>query len=415
MPLTELVILSPSDGHPAATGSHAPPTINAEPLHLLCAMLGSEPQQALIRLMLADAVVLDDIVHLASREQLSSTLHEAVAAHFAAEFPKAQRMVLALHHETNRRRNAAIRNALLEIGHAAHHRGFDVLALKCSKWILEDADKLAAWRESVDVDVLVEPEHFDAMLPLLAELGYRDATKQRGLFARMRGPRVEYSLAAHSRADVPVPLEVHRHIGWRPTILPTELMFTGRRIVAPGLAVAQSWCAAFHAMVHWQQHHNGLRQFSSDLQTAFEVARFLRRNDVDLERLARHAASVGMQREVQAAAVFATELFAARTPAAFQPSPYARRYLARCLAIRKSPARAWIASRRARVLRMWDCKRTVYRAYVEGVAPERARATLWIKRIIRLPMMLWIGLYSVVVGAGKLLAEAALGVRGAAG
>jgi len=411
----ELAIFPPSDTRATAAGSQAAPFVKAEPLHLLCAMLSEEPRQGLVRLMLADAVVLDDIVYMASHEQLSSTLHEAVAAHFAAEFPKAQRMVLALHHEANRRRNEAIRNALLEIGHAAHHRGFDVLALKCSQWILEDADKLAAWRESVDIDVLVEPEHFDAMPPLLAELGYRQATKRRGVLSRMRGARPEYSLEPHLRADVPVPLEVHRHTGWRPSILSTELMFNERRLVAPGLAVAQPWRAAFHAMVHWQQHHNGLRRFDSGLRTAFEVARFLQRNDVDLERLTGHAASVGMQREVQAATVFATELFAVRVPPAFQPPPSARRYLARCLAIRKSPARAWIACRRARVLRMWDCKRTMYRAYVEGVAPKRARATLWLHRIIRLPMMLWVGFYSAVVGAGKLLAEVALGVRGWAG
>jgi hypothetical protein len=367
-------------------------------------MLSSEPPEPDIYTALRDPVAIDGVMQLATHERLLPALHKAVARHFAAEIPKLDRTILAAEHEANRRRNRMFHDSLLEIGLAAHRRGIDLVALKGGHWILEDAEGLAAWRWMIDVDILVEPANFEAMPAVLAELGY-DAVPGRHPFFDRRRSRFQYSLRPYIRGGLPMAVEVHRHAGLRPNLLLTELMFAQRRVVAPGLAVAQPWCAAFHAVLHWQVQDGGLRRLTSPLQKALEVARFLERADVDLDRLAKHAERVGARRELDVAVAFATELFGVRVPAGLGPSEAAHRHVARCLAIRDSPARVWIARERGHVLAMWDCKRARYRLFLRGAGPAHTTAALLPRRLIRLPLMLMRALYVVVVGLAKLASE----------
>jgi hypothetical protein len=367
-------------------------------------MLSLEPPEPDIHTALRDPVAIDGVMQLATHERLLPALHEVVARHFAAEIPKMDRAVLAAEHEANRRRNRMIRDLLLEIGLAADHRGIDLVALKGGHWLLEDAAGLSAWRWMIDVDILVEPANFDAMSGLLAELGYVAAPGRHPFFDRRRA-RFQYSLQPHVRGGLAVAVEVHRHAGWRPDLLPTELMFAQRRVVAPGLAVAEPWCAAFHAVVHWQVQDGGLRRLTSTLRQILEAARFLERADVALDRLAKHADRVGARRELDVTVAFAAELFGVRVPAGLAPSEAARRHVARCLAIRDSPARVWIARERGHVLAMWDCKRARYRLILRQAGPAVTTATLWPRRLIRLPLMIMRALYAVVVGLAKLASE----------
>ena len=82
------------------------------------------------------------------------------------------RAVCAVHREANRRRNGAIRAALLELGEAAAAQGFAFAALKGTAWVIEDGDNAAAWRSMLDMDVLVDAKRFDDIPLFLDRLGY---------------------------------------------------------------------------------------------------------------------------------------------------------------------------------------------------------------------------------------------------
>ena len=135
------------------------------------------------------------------------------------------------------------------------------------------------------------------------------------------------------------------------------------------------------------------------------MARFLERADVDLGRLAKHAEHVGARRELDVAVAFACELLGVRVPASLAPSEAVRRHVARCLAIRGSQARVWIARERGRTVAMWDCKRARYRLFLRGTGPLHTAAALWPRRLIRLPLMLLWSLYVAVAGVAKLASE----------
>jgi Uncharacterised nucleotidyltransferase len=376
----------------------------ADICRLLCRALAAGPPEAAIRTRLREPTTLEAVMRLAAQEHLLPALSQAVARQFPADIPKAPRAVLAIEYAANERRNRLIRDLVLELGSAAQRRGIELVALKGCQWLLEDEEALAAWRWMLDIDVLVEPANYDAVPAVLAELGWAATADRNQLFGRRRA-RDHYHLPPHARGNLPVFIEVHRHIGWRPNLLPTELIFAHRRTVAPGLAVAEPWHAAFHSLVHWQVQHGGLRRLQAPLRNVFELVRYLERDDVDLIRLIAHAEAVGLQRELNAASAFAVELFDVRLPASLVPGAAARRHVARCLAIRGSPALAWIARERGRILAMWDCKRATYRLFLRGAGPERTAAALCAQRLIRLPLMLLSGLYLAVVGSAKLAYE----------
>jgi len=368
---------------------------------LLCEILASAAPKPEIREALHDLKAVDAVIRSAAREQLLPALHEAVVRHFSAEISKLDRMVLAVAHENNRRRNRMIRDLLVEIGLAAQHRGFDLIALKGGHWILEDTEGFAPWRWMLDVDILVEPENYDQMPELLAGLGYAPASPRPQLF-RQRRERGHYHLPPHTRSGLPTFIEVHRHAGWRPDLMPTELMFAQRRVVAPGLAVAQPWCAAGHAIVHWLIQHDALRRREGPLRAVFDVARHLERSDIDFDQLIWHAERVGMRPEIDVAVAFTIELFGVQAPAGLTPSKAACRHVARCLAARHSPKRAWIARERAGVLAMWDCKRSMYRCYLRNYGPVRTLATLWSNRLIRAPLMIVRAFQVIAITIAKL-------------
>jgi len=350
-------------------------------------------------------------MRLAAQEHLSPALDQAVAKHFPADIPKAQRAVLAIDYAANERRNRMIRDLLIELGSAADWRRIELVALKGCQWLLEDTETLAAWRWMLDIDVLVEPANYHIMPAVLMELGWAAPGDRGRLFVRRRADS-HYHLPPYTRGSLPVFIEVHRHIGWRPNMLPTELIFAQRRSVAPGLAVAEPWHAAFHSLMHWQVQHGGLRRLQAPLRNVFELVRYLERDDLDFDRLTAQAECVGLQRERDTALALAVELFGIRLPASLAPSAAARRHVAQCLAIRGSPARAWIAGERGRILAMWDCKRATYRSFLQGAGPAHMAVALWARRLIRLPLMLLSGLYLVVLGSAK-LAHEKLRVRGA--
>jgi hypothetical protein len=355
---------------------------------------------------LRNPATLEAVMRLAALEHLSPALDQAVARYSPADIPKAQCAVLAIDYAANGRRNRMIRDLLIELGSAAHRRGIELVVLKGCQWLLEDTETLAAWRWMLDIDVLAEPANYRIIPAVLAELGWGARADRSRLFGRRRADS-HYHLPPYTRGGLPVFIEVHRHIGWRPNLLPTELIFAHRRGVAPGLAVAEPWHAAFHSLMHWQVQHSGLRRLQAPLRNVFEFVRYLERDDLDLDRLTAHAERVGLKREYDAALAFAVELFGVRLPAGHVPSGAGRRHVARCLAIRGSPALVWIARERGRILAMWDCKRAMYRLCLQGAGPVRTAAALWAQRLIRLPLMLLSSLYLIVVGSAKFAYEKA--------
>ncbi len=288
--------------------------------------------------------------------------------------------MLATRHEANRRRNAALLQVLRELGEAGASAGLRFVALKGAAWLVEDPVGCAAWRQMIDLDVLVDPEHFDAVPRLLEGMGYAPASKSK----RFEG---NFHLAPYRHPSIPALLEVHRHVGWRHQLLPSGLLLTGARSMAGGLLLPAPWARAFHAIIHWQIQDYGGTRGTLPLKELVEVARFLARADVDWATLSAHAARVGAVEACEAAIAAAAALLNAPVPREIVPGPAARRWVARSIARRASPLSTWVATQLWRAGTLWWCEKVAYRCALRGIRPSIIVLAVWGARVVRLPLL----------------------------
>ena len=307
-------------------------------------------------------------------------MHEAVAARYVNCAAKADRAVLATQHEANRRRNGVLRHVLLELGAAADVAGFGFIPLKGSAWLLEDERGCAAWREMIDLDVLVDSRQFDAAPRLLQGMGYTLASTAKRF-------EVNFHHAPYQHPTIPLTVEVHRHLGWRHHLLPPEVLLNAARPVAPGLSLAPVWMRFFHAIIHWQVQDHGGSRGTLPLRELLEVARFLARSDLDWAALSTHAARVDAIQACEMAIASAVELLDARTPPQLVPGSAARRWVTRSLARRDSPLGTWVATQRWRAGTLWWCDKVRYRAALQGTRPILIALRVWGARFVRLPLL----------------------------
>ena len=315
---------------------------------------------------------------LAEAEGVLPALYDLLAHRHGAQVSKAMRAVCAVHEETNRRRNAAIRQALLELGEAAIAEGFRFAALKGAAWVIEDADGAAGWRSMIDMDVLVDASRFDDIPSFLHRLGYMRLSHDTRY-------DVNFHHAPYGRPDGPAVIEVHRHLGWRHRLLAPEIVFGQARPIAHGLLLPAPWCRAFHAIIHWQVQDFGTSRATMRLKDVLEVDRFLARSDVDRSALATHARAVGAIEACEAATALASELLGSPSPREIPVRAVGRRHVARALSRQASPWRAWLARERWRAGTLWRCEKVAYRCAVRGANPVSIRAAVWAGRLVRLP------------------------------
>jgi hypothetical protein len=330
--------------------------------------------------MILQPEVIAALMGTAGRERVLPALHEAVATRHAREVPKAYRAVLATEHEANRRRNAALRQALLELGEMGAAARLQFAALKGAAWIVEDAAGCAPWRTMIDLDVLVAPEQFEAVPALLAEMGYALASTSKRF-------KDNFHHAPYRHPSIPVTLEVHRHIGWRHRLLPCEIVLAGAQAIAPGILLPAAWMRAFHAMIHWQVQDHGHSRGSLPCKEILEVARFLARSDVDWAALSAHAARVKVLEPCAAAVAAASELLAAPVPRELPSGATAQRWLKRALTRRASPLRTFVATEIWRAGTLWRCEKVAYRCALRGVSPSVIPIAVWRARVLRLPLL----------------------------
>jgi hypothetical protein len=366
-------------------GSLSPRQHAAEPFGLLCEVLSPSARSQNAIQAFTDPERTAAILALAEEERVAATLHEAVAAHFSEVMAKADRAVLATHHEANRRRNAALRTALLELGKAGASSGFQFAALKGAAWLIEDAAGCAPWRSMVDLDILVRPEQFDAVPQLLERMGYVKASTSK----RFNG---NFHHAPYRHPNVPATLEVHRHIGWQHRLLPPETVFANAQPLASGLLLPAPWARAFHAIIHWQIQDHGSSRGILPLKDLVEVAHFLARADVEWMTLAAHAESVGTVEACKFAVASATTLLGAQPsnapiPPAIAPDAAAKRWVERSVARRASPLRAWLATQVWRAGTLWRCEKIVYRCALRGMRPNVIVLAVWAARVVQLPIL----------------------------
>jgi hypothetical protein len=252
--------------------SPAPHT--GDEFELLCDLLAGRSRSPGVSAALGVPGRAAAVLDLAEEERVLAALHEAVATRSCSELlPKADRAVLAIRHEANRRHNVALRQALRELGEAGASAGIAFAVLKGAAWLIEDDAGCAAWRQMIDLDVLVHPEQFDVMPDLLRDMGYSPASEAKRF-------RDNFHHAPYRHPRLAGTLEVHRHIGWRHHLLPCEALLADSRPVAPGLLLPSPWVRAFHAIIHWQIQDHGGSRGTLPLKDVVDVARFLHRNDV---------------------------------------------------------------------------------------------------------------------------------------
>src|SRR5262245_50704792 len=336
------------------------------------------PSQALIEALTPPAWAA--VCALSERERVSATLHEAVAARFSKCAPKIERAVLATRYEANRRRNATLRNALLELGEAGAAAGFQFAVLKGAAWLIEDEAGCAAWREMLDLDVLVHPKNYDAMPRFLESLGYV-------LGSRLKRYRNNFHHAPYCHPTLPVVLEVHRHLGWHPNLLSPDILLASSAPAAPGLLLPAPWSRAFHAIVHWQLQDYGTFRGTLPVRHVVEVARFLARSDVDWAKVAAHADAVGAREACELALASAATLLQVPTPPELAAPASAQRWVASSIARRCSPMRTWLVTQTWRAGTLWRCEKVAYRWALRGSAPAVIVLVVWGARIVRLPLL----------------------------
>lgn len=355
-------------------------------MRLLCRVLSPDPltrTQAIGEISSEEPAAA--VLALAHSENILPALYAAIAD-FPEALPKSERRLLAFAHEANRRRNRQISEAVHEIAAECLGRSIQVMALKGARWIIEDADGYAGWRSMLDIDILVRVENYAAMPEVLAKLGYQATRREQDLLGRKRFAG-HYHLVAHHRTGQSFVTEVHRHVEWRPELLPTESLFEQSCEVGPGLRLPCLWHAAQHAIMHWQIHHYGYQFGFHRVTDGIDIARFLGRDDVDWSALLAHASRVGIRREVDAALVTVSELFGVPLPAGFPVSQEARRYAATALRSRESRLSSWRGKQRQRLQRLWHDDRLVYRMEMRGAGRMLIRSGLWATRFRRLPFL----------------------------
>jgi hypothetical protein len=353
-------------------------------LLLLCRVLSENPSiRASAVAVLSEENLRAAVIALARTERILPALHAAIS-HFPDGVPRSDRIPLAIAYEANRRRNQQIRNAVIELAAEADRHSIEIVVLKGARWAMEDSVNFAAWRSMLDLDVLVRPGDYEAMPGILAQLGYRSTRRERNFLGQRRFTG-HYHLPAHRRADQPFTVEIHRHIGFQPALLPTERIFDSSRLVGPGLRLPSPADAALHAIIHWRIHHFGTQFGFHRVTDGIDIARFLHRDDVKWDVLPGHAGSTGIRPELDAALGTVSELFLAPLPPGVQLSQQARNYVSKALRPRESRLLAWKAKQHQRIERLWHDHRFLYRMQLREAGPAVTRLGLWGLRIRRLP------------------------------
>jgi hypothetical protein len=361
-------------------------------LRLLCRALSDNPAAHPLD-VLSDATLLEALFNFAVEQGVMPALHLTIGRNPASPLTRSARAVLLLRYEANKRRNRLLRETMGEIATAAARRGLTLMALKGAAWVLEDPSEFAAWRAMIDLDLLAPEAQFSQVPALLGELGFRPVQRRRRFFGTRRFAG-HFHHIPYRRAGDPFTVEVHRHVGWDPRILPTATMFEHSRSVAPGLSIPAPWSAALHAIAHWQVQHDAFRrgepQTIGGVKCALDVARFLKRTDVDWFALAAYAQSVGLTRPFEAGVGLAAELFAINPPAGVVPDEVGARRASFLEEIYSSPAYRWRIARRARISAVWDCARPMYRLHLHTRNRAARFIALWSLRFLRLPLVMYL-------------------------
>jgi hypothetical protein len=334
---------------------------------------------------LSDPVRRATVFGLAYRENLLPALYDSISL-FPGHVPRIERIPLALGYEENRRKNRQIHKAIIEIANEANQQCIQIVVLKGSTWVMDDPVDYSPWRWMRDIDLLVDPKNYDEMPNVLTRLNYKAMRRERNIFGGRRFGG-HYHLVASRRGNDPFSIEVHRHIGWRPTLLPNEEIFRSARKIAPGLSLPCPWHAALHAIIHWQIHHYGYQFGLQRVTDGMEIARFLQRRDVDWTALAEHATRTDIGPECDAAIATAVELFGATAPHPFRTTKAGLAYVARSLQKRESRILMWRVKQQQRVLRLWNDHRFIYRMTLRNTHPLVTSLGLWVLRIQRFPFL----------------------------
>jgi hypothetical protein len=337
-----------------------------------------------------DPLVLEDLIKISTQEDVLTSLCAVLQTGLPRRFPRVPWALLTLEYESNKRRNRTLYEAILELASVAQSQGISFTVLKGASWILLDKNEFAAWRRMNDIDLLVSAEHFDKLPKLLSSLGYHPEKRPQRLFGT-RSYRGHFHLVPYRRENAEFTIEVHRHLGWRASVLSPETIFSEQLHLEPNLAVPAPWCAAMHAILHWQIQHGsfkfGMAAGVSDLKCALDVARYLRRRDVDWTMVTKCASSAGVYDELQAGITFATELFRTSIPCGLVVSSTGRSKLDRYIEFREFPGRNWVARRRARIMSVWAGERAMYKLRLRNWSPSYLTLAKWCLRLMCLPFL----------------------------
>ncbi len=257
------------------------------------------------------------VLHLANEELLTPALHAALReAGGESPVPADVRAYLAFIHDSNRRRNLALRAQALDLVRALNGAGIRPMPLKGVLTLFDEPRRDPAARIMADIDLAVPAESRAGAAGTLRALGYRATTTY---------PEGHHAVAEFMRAGDPGAVDLHVEMVDQPYLLgAAEVWGRARRVETEGAAFAVPGATdrILHALIHAQIHHLGnFYRGWLPLRTLYDFALLVRthRRAADWELIGARMAEHHLRAALDSYLLAARRLFGLRRPRRLPP------------------------------------------------------------------------------------------------
>ena len=257
--------------------------------------------------------------------------------------------ILAASTTHRRTQNRRIRDQALEVASNLNHIGVTPLFLKGGAHLLSGLYPDIAMRVMVDLDILVPAARLDDCVASLKADGVEPLTDY-------MHPRWHHHPPL-CRRDLPVPIELHRHVLAHPhgAFLPPHEMDGASVLLADmsaRIAVPSAACAIVHNVAHAQLSHHEYIYGLFDLRGLLDFALLVRAHGhaLDWDEIRRRFRRSGNGAALDYHLLSASDLLGVQTPISARPRAVPRFLYRRAIAHVRRPGRLSLS---VRLLRPW--------------------------------------------------------------
>ncbi len=341
----------------------------------VCRALARQPAEPLLTPKEADKIDWPCVAEQINREQVVPNLFAALQRQgWPALIPGDFRDYLSWIHEANTAQNRRIRAQILDLAEILGAAGIPIVLLKGANWLMEAGNEIGD-RQLTDIDLLVDPDAYQAAAGALKAAGFRAV-----------GPLEPYARHFHyvplARPGDPVTVEVHRHLGWQRHLLtPGEVIAAAEPL---GEAASIGMMSPMHRFVfgclHAQLQNMGYGSGLFSLRDLVDIRHLLERkaDALDWPAIAAFGRERGIYRYLALPLHLAGHLLGVEVPEPFARSRLARLQALRCLAQRRLDPGQGFSRLAVKIAWLMDARRHSYERDCEAAAwPLRQAAIAW--------------------------------------